>query len=351
MQYEMGSNGMHRRRGRRVGRVVARGLVLGVALVALALAAVGGGHVSHAAAHAHDDTPTITIQIPVPDSNGVAQGPVGANLTLIGSGFTDGHTYQLGYAPQSGQCATGGPTFANGTVTSSGGSFTDTLKWPVAAANVGGEYFICALDTTDTTQPPVQSTTMFRVVTDAAPAFTLQDPTTSAPIPGPPYALRLGEQVTIAGHNFRPAGLTLVAYLSQHEIKSGSDLDNANPLNTTNATTITTQDSGDVNATVQIPGSIDTGSYYLYLVSSDRQGSSLPSVMAFVRVRLSQQPTPTPSPKPTVAPKPTPTPGSSTSPGLSPKRMLAVIGLSLLSLILLVAGVLLLAGGGPRRTP
>lgn len=329
--------------------MVARGLVLGVALVALA--ALGGGEAPRAAAHAND-TPILAIQIPVPDSSGVAAGPVGANLTLTGSGFTDGHTYQLGYAPQSAQCASGGPTFANGTVTSSGGSFSDTVKWPAAAANVGGQYFICAFDTSDTTQPAVQSTTLFRVVTSAAPAFTLQDPTTSAPLPGPPYALHLGAQVTIAGRHFSPSGLTLVAYLSQHEIKSGSDLDSATALSTANSTAITTQDSGDVTATIQLPTTSGlAGSYYLYLVSSDRQGSSLPSLMAFVRVRLSQQPTPTPSPKPTVAPKPTPTPGGSNSGALSPRRLLAVIGLSLLSLILLVAGVLLLAGGGPRRVP
>lgn len=341
---------MQRWRGRRAWRAAARGLVLGVALVALALAALGGG-ASPAAAHAYD-TPSLTIQIPVPDSNGVAQGPVGANLTLLGSGFTDGHTYQLGYAPQSGQCAAGGPTFANGTATSSGGSFTMTVKWPAAAANVGGQYFICALDATDTTQPPVQSTTFFRVVAGSAPAFTLQDPATSAPLPGPPYALHLGAQITIAGHHFLPSGLTLVAYLSQREIKSGSDLDNATALSTADSNAITTQESGNVTATIQLPNTAGlSGSYYLYLVSSDRQGSSLPSLMAFVRVRLSQQPTPTPSPKPTATPKATPTPGGGGSAGLSPKRLLAVIGLSLLSLILLVAGVLLLAGGGPRRMP
>lgn len=344
---------MHRRRGRQARRAAARGLVLAVALAALALAAIGGGRTTpRAAAHPHD-TPTISIQIPVPDTSNVAKGPVGANLTLNGSGFTDGHTYQLGYAPQSAQCTTGGPTFANGTVTSKGGSFTATVKWPDAAANLGGQYFMCALDTTDTTQPPVQSTDLFRVAAAAAPAFTLQDPASSAPIPGPPYALHLGAQVTIVGHNFAPSGLTLQAYLSQHAIASGSDLDNATALNTANSTAITTQDTGEVNATIQLPdaAAFAAGSYYLYLVSSDRQGASLPSLMAFARVRLSPPPTATPTPKPTATPKPTTTTGGTNSRGLSAKRMLGVIGLSLLSLILLVAGVLLLAGGGPRRTP
>ncbi len=343
---------MHRWRGRRAGGVAARGLVLGVALVALALAALGGAEPPHAAAHPQDP-PAIAIQIPVPDSNGVAQGPVGANLTLNGSGFTDGHNYQLGFAPQGQPCGASASPFANGIVTSSGGSFTTTVKWPVAANNVGGQYAICALDTTDTTQSPVQSTTLFRVVAGAAPAFTLQDPTTSAPIPGPPYSLPQGAQVAIAGHNFAPGGLTLVAYLSPREIKSGSDLDNATVLSTANSTAITTQDSGDVTATIQLPSAptLASGTYYLYLVSSDRQGSSLPSLMASARVRLSPQPTATPNPSPTATPKVTPTPGTTTSSGLSPARLLGVIGLSLLSLILLVAGVLLLAGGGPRRMP
>lgn len=336
----------------RANRAAARGLVLGVALAALALAAAGGSP-SLASAHPQD-TPMVTIQIPAPNSNGVAQGPVGANLTIDGSGFTDGHTYQLGYAQVSQQCGTIGstlPTFAGGTVTTSGGAFSTTVQWPAGAANVGGRYYICVTDTTDATQPPVQSSDIFRVVAASAPTFKLMDPSTSAPLQGPPYLLYIGSQVTISGQNFAPGSLTLIAYLSKQPIKSGSDLDGATSLNTTNSSSITTQDTGNVTATVLIPASVSAGSYYLYLVSSDRQGSSLPSLMASVQVTLAQQPTATPKPSPTATPKATATPGgnSSTGPGLG--RTLGVIGLSLLSLILLIAGVLLLVGGGPRRAP
>lgn len=343
---------MQRKRGRRAGRTAARGLVLGVALVALALAAVGGTRTPPRAAAHPQDTPTINIQIPVPDNNGVAQGPVGTNLTLNGSGLTAGHTYQLGYAPQSAQCTSGGPTFPNATVTPTDGTFTTTVKWPATTANVGGQYYICALDKTDTTQPPVQSTDLFRVVAANAPTITLQDPATSAPLAGPPFALNLGAQVIIAGHNFLPGNLTLVAYLSQHQIKSGGDLDNATALSTANSTAITPNGSGDVTATIQLPaaGALTPGNYYLYLVSSDRQGASLPSLMASTRVQMSVAPTATATPKPTATPKVTATPGTTSGGGPSPARMLGVIGLSLLSLILLIAGVLLLVGG-PRRMP
>ena len=337
---------------RRAYRAAARGLVLGVALAALALAAAGGSP-SLAAAHPQD-TPTVGIVIPAPNSNGVARGPVGANLTITGSGFTDGHTYQLGYAPQSQGCGTSGstlPTFANGAVTTSGGTFTTTVQWPAGAANVDGQYSICVTDSTDATQPPMQSSDIFRVVAANQPTFKLVDASTSAPLQGPPYLVYIGSQVTISGQNFAPGDLTLQVYLSQQPIKSGSDFNSATPLNTTNRTAITTQDTGNVTATVQIPASVSAGTYNLYLVSTDRQGSSLPSLMASVQATLAQQPTATPKPSPTATPKATPIPGgtSSTGPGLG--RTLGVIGLSLLSLILLIAGVLLLAGGGPRRMP
>ncbi|HKS68965.1 MAG TPA: hypothetical protein VJQ45_00995, partial [Ktedonobacterales bacterium] len=337
---------------RRAYRAAARGLVLGMVLTALALAAASGSP-SLASAHPQD-TPTISIAIPAPNSNGVAQGPVGANLTINGSGFTDGHTYQLGYVPQSQGCGTSGstlPTFANGSVTTSGGSFSATVQWPAGAANVDGRYYICVTDTTDTTVPPVQSSDLFRVVAANAPQFKLVDPSTSAPLQGPPYLLYIGSPVTISGQNFAPGGLTLLVYLSQQPIKSGSDFDSATLLSTTNRTAITTQDTGAVTATIQIPAGVSAGSYNLYLVSSDRQGASLPSLMDSVQATLAQQPTATPKPSPTATPKATPPPSehSSTGPGLG--RTLGVVGLSLLSLLLLIAGVLLLAGGGPRRMP
>lgn len=334
----------------RAGRGAARGLVLGVALAALALAAAGG---SPAPALAHPlDAPTVSIQIPVPDSNGVARGPVGANLTLAGSGFTDGHTYQLGYVPQGQQCATNGTSFPNSSVTTSGGAFTATIQWPAGAANVNGEYAICVIDTTDTTQPPVQSSNLFRVVAANAPTFTLRNPSTSAPLQGPPYLLYVGSSVTISGQNFAPGGLTLIAYLSPHQITSVNDLNASTQLNTANSSTIHSQDSGNVTATIQLPDTISAGNAFLYLVSSDNQGGAgLPSLMAFVQVTVAQQPTATPKPSPTATPKATATPNGGTSSGGSDVgHTLGVIGLSLLSLILLIVGVLLLASG-PRRTP
>lgn len=338
---------------RRAYRAAARGLALGVALTALALAAAVSMP-APAAAHPQDSA-TITIAIPATDANGIARGPVGAYLTLTGAGFTDGDTYQLGYVPQGQPCPADEsaiPTFANGTVKPSGGGFTQTVQWPAGANNVNGKYAICALDTTNVAQPPVQSSDLFEVVAASAPAFTLQIATSSAPLQGPPYLLPAGSQVTISGQNFAPGGLTLIAYLAPHQIKSPSDLNGLTPLSTTNATTITTQDSGNVAATVQLPASVTSGTFYLYLVSNDNQGvNGLPSLMAFVQVTIAQQPTATPQPSPTATPKATATATTGTTGGGSGVgKILGVIGLSLLSLILLIAGVLLLAGG-PRRTP
>lgn len=337
--------GRGRRRGR---RPVVSGLALAVMMVALALALAAPVGAPHAAARPLDGG-TLAITIPQPDSNGQVAGPVGINLTVSGTGLQDGDTYVLGYAPQDTQCASGFPLFPNLTVTATGGSFTTTFAWPRSVNSVGALYYICAQDTTQSGSPVVQSDQVFHILSPAAPFFTITDAKTQTAIPGPPFDIFAGGQVTLLGHNYVPSGVTLLAYLSTKRITTGQDFSAARLLSTADSQPITTTESGDVSATVVVPDGLRTGNYFLYLVSNDRQGDALPSLMASVPVRVRLQPTPTASPSPTANVTPSPgtstgTTGTSTGAG----KILGVVGLGLLSLILFVTGTILLASDGRR---
>ncbi|MFI5273973.1 MAG: hypothetical protein ACHQ4H_13145 [Ktedonobacterales bacterium] len=324
-------------------------VTLFAALVALVvLGAVTSGSPRVAEAHALDSG-TLTIVIPQPDSSGLAQGPVGTNLTISASGLTAGDSYQLGYASTDSGCGNGFAQFDGGAVTATDGTFSLTVHWPATAANVGATYNVCAQDTAQPSVAPVQATQTFRVLSANAPAISLVDPVTSAPLPGPTYRIFSNAPLTISGQNFMPSGMTLVVYLSAKKVKVGGDFDSATNLGTTDSTPITTQDSGNVMATVQVPAATQAGTYYLYLVSNDRQGDLLPSLLAFTTVRVAAQPTPTASPSPTHTSKPSPTPGGSPSGGAtSAGRILGIISLALISLILFITGTILLASNGRR---
>jgi hypothetical protein len=337
-------------RGRRRGtRRVISGLALAVMMLALALALAAPMGTPRAAARPLDGG-TLTITIPQPDSNGEIAGPVGINLTVSGTGLQDGDTYALGYASQDNQCASGFPLFQNVTATATGGTFTTTFAWPKAVNSVGALYYICAQDTNQPDSPPVQSDQLFHVLSAAAPLFTISDATTQNAIPGPPFTIFAGSQINLLGHNYVPANVTLLVYLSTRRIASGQDFSAAQLLSTVDSQPVTTTESGDVSATVAVPGGVKAGTYFLYLVSNDRQGNALPSLMAGVQVRVRLQPTPTasPSPSPTAKSSPGTSTGTPGNGGLSTGRILGIIGFGLLSLILFVVGTILLASDGRR---
>lgn len=332
-------------RGQRRGtRRVISGLALAVMMLALA-APMG---TPRAAARPLDGG-TLTIMIPQPDSNGEIAGPVGINLTVSGTGLQDGDTYALGYASQDNQCASGFPLFQNVTATATGGTFTTTFAWPKAVKSVGALYYICAQDTNQPDSPPVQSDQLFHVLSAAAPLFTISDATTQNAIPGPPFNIFAGGQITLLGRNYVPANVTLLVYLSTRRIATGQDFSAARLLSTVDSQPVTTTESGDVSATVAVPDGVKAGTYFLYLVSNDRQGNALPSLMAGVQVRVRLQPTPTASPSPAATAT---TGGTSTGTtgngGPSTGRILGIVGFGLLSLILFVVGTMLLVSDGRR---
>ncbi|MGO8947339.1 MAG: hypothetical protein ACLQUY_06695 [Ktedonobacterales bacterium] len=289
---------------------------------------------------------TLMIIVPSP-SSGSPQGPVGTNVTITATGLTASDTYDIGFADQSG-CSSSFQSFGfTGVPTDTSGNFAYTFAWPGSLATVGTTYYICAQDASNSL---VQSQNTFTVAGSQSPAITTQ--AVAGPTPGagtptlPTSGYYPGSYVEIQGSGFEPSGVTLVAYLSSTQVQSPSDLSNASQLPALGGQGITSSSNGQVTATVQIPSSQSTGSYYLYLVSNDSQANALPSLMANAIIAITVAPTPTATPVP---PTPTPTLATTTTtttsnngggPGVG--RLAAIFVLGVFSLALFVVGVFLL---------
>src|SRR5260370_5559149 len=82
------------------------------------------------------------------------------------------------------------------------------FAWPRYLQNIGAVYFLCLKDTTNTTNPIVQSAQQFRVVAAQAPQITLTPgpgPDGSTPTAGATTFV-IGGQAMLTGQNFLPGG-------------------------------------------------------------------------------------------------------------------------------------------------
>ena len=173
-----------------------------------------------------DPTPTLTIQTPVP-SGTTSEGPVGANVTINGQGFTPSDTLVIGYASVDQGCTAGNiPLSPQVSVPAGGdGSFTSTFAWPSSAANIGASYYVCITDST-TPGATVQSTQQYKVDASAAPSITLtpgMGPNDATPVAGQ-TAFIIGGQIALTASNYQPGGKALTALLLTSQYTQPADL-------------------------------------------------------------------------------------------------------------------------------
>jgi hypothetical protein len=333
--------------------------LLPLALVgALALFGLLPGAFLQAPTARADSMGTISIVVPTPNASNVAVGPVGANVTITGSGLVASDTYQLGYidSSTSGGCQTATSITAFGNVsvqTDSSGNFATTFSWP-SAGTVGASYYICAEDSSSNL---AQSSAAFTVTAAQAPAISLQAVAGAAPGPGTPSVptdgYYPGSTVEIDGTNFLPNSVPLLVYISKSGITQWSDLGSAAQLQALSGQNINAADDGTVKVTVQIPYSQNPGSYNISLVSADSQENVLPSMVANASLHVATAPTPTATaaPSPTATSTPIITPPTTTTSGPGAGKVVAMVGLGTLSLALFILGVVLLASAAalPRQ--
>jgi hypothetical protein len=290
---------------------------------------------------------SLNIVAPAPNSTGTATGPVGTNVTISGTGFTPSEALQLGAATSDVACAAGFQAITGLSVNAdASGNIATTFPWPTTLNSVGGQYYICAQDASTTPATLVQSTGTFLVAGGSPPAITTKPVAGQGTPTVPTNEYYPGSTVEIDGSNFLPQGTAVLVYLTTSQITKPSDLSNAVALTPVNGQQITSDGSGQVMVTVQIPSARPAGIYYLYLVSTDGQaGTQLPSLVAgSSQITVVVVPTQPPATA-TVPAQPSPSGnGNNTNPTeLNTGKVVAVVGLGGLSVILFIIGVMLLA--------
>ncbi len=190
-------------------RLALSGRVALAAIAALALLALGAIAVpSHARAGSGDPKITFVAPVYAGQNNGFAEGPVGANVSVQGSGWTGGGgdvTISLADEQNdtSGQpgsaCTNGSPTVPiaglSQPVDSSGNfTFAPTFQWPAAAGVQGHSYWACGTQGGATSQ----GVDKFTVLSSAAPSIAISVAQAA-----------VGSTITVDGQNWLPAGITV----------------------------------------------------------------------------------------------------------------------------------------------
>jgi hypothetical protein len=314
-----------------------------VLMGALALSGLGALWAPHALA---DDAPQIQIVVPSP-SNGVAQGPVGAKVSITAQ-IPDaaGDSFQIGWAPQSGSCSDDFKSVDGVVVTADGsGNLSATFPWPGSANSTGASYFVCAADVSHPEIGALQSAQQYLVAAASRPSITVAGQSSTG-VKG----IFAGGTVQINGSRFLPSNTRLYVFLNDEQGFDASDLQLDQALPTTDGSNITSADDGGFTATVKLP-SAATGARFLHVVSADGQQNFPPALVATRQIQIAQAPTPVPSPSPTSSA------GTGGGQPGSNGAMPAIIGLGALSVVLFILGVILIAsvassprpsGGGGR---
>jgi hypothetical protein len=324
------------------GRFTASSRVALAALVALMLLAVGAA-LAPERARAGSNGPKIVFTSPIypGQNNGSAEGPVGANVSVQGSGWAADSPVTITLADQqndtSGQpgsaCTNGSPTVAipglQPQQPDSGGNFGIPFQWPAAAGTQGHSYWACGTQA-GVSQPGVD----FYTVLSANPPSAQINVSQAAP----------GSTITVTGQNWLPGNLPLGIIVAPCVA--------CEPGYSSNAQAVS-QPDGSFSAPVQVPTAAPPGTtLYVSVQSTDQNNSGAlavedPTTAPHFTVVAQQAPTPThtPTPTPTNAAAATSAAngnGSGTSGNSSGNTVLIVLLAALGVVLLLAAGVAVL---------
>lgn len=316
------------------------GLILALALLMLGTLAAPGQAL---AANSGPTGPQITFISPVyaGQNNGFAEGPVGAVVTVQGSGWApaggpvsiDLVDTQLDAAGQSGSACVSAPASKRVAIpglqpqaVDSGGNFTASFPWPAAANAVGHSYWACGGQSAAT----FPGTNKYTVLGANPPSLSIGNST----------SIPAKSSITVKGQNWLPGNQQITVLLVPC-----LNCD-AQPLLTQNTNA---GSDGAFSVNLTLPDQATAGTT-LYVIASNQASS--PNVQPALIVNgqnnapsftVVDQPTPTPSPSPTVTNTPVPTRTSTgggtgnTSNGSS--SGLLIVLLSALGVVLLLAAV------------
>ncbi len=303
---------------------------------ALAMLVLGGMAARQAQAEAG---PQISIVSPVYSVQGknMAEGPVGANVAIKGSGWTPGSGPVSLWLVDAQYDASAGGQPGAACISSSAprvtipgheqipvdndGNFNVVFQWPAGANAVGHSYWICGAQGALT----FPGTDSYAVLADSPPALSISV-TQATP----------GETITVTGKNWLPGNQKIQLVIAPCVACEP-------PYSQT--ATVTAKADGSLSASIQVPGEAKPGDT-LYISGQNVGGSadgaltvSDPAVAPHLTVA---QPAPTPSltptPPATHTPAPTPVTGGNNGSNNSSNGLLIVL-LSALGVVLVLAAV------------
>jgi hypothetical protein len=258
-----------------------------------------------------------------PIFNNVAEGPVGATLTVDGANWLPNTTVTIWPGINQDACAQTPPSNITGTLTVDGsGIASGAYLWPLSVNIVNQSYLLCASDGAVTIIPGTQDNqpNSYLVLSADPPAISLSSAT-----------LNQGDTLTVSGQNWKPAQPVTVNICS--------DADCA--MQALPSQRVTSNDDGTFEVQFSISSNVTPGTYYVHAATDDNalmaplpQGSPVQLMV--------NAPTPTPSPSPTVKPTLTPAPTPSRGGGQSNTALLIFV-LGTLSVLFLIAGIISLA--------
>src|SRR6266699_266206 len=220
-----------------------------------------------------------------------SSGPVGTTITVSGSGCTepDGTQVSFGYMTNSSFLTV--TDSQTGTLT--GGNFSGWFHWPQGTPL--GTYPVCADDGTTTV---IDNT--FTLLSESAAQISIS-----------PTTLTKGQQATITGSNFFPAGTTVQLFW---ETANGKVDFGLNPAVSNN--------NGNIVRTFTVPATtLPGGSYMIKAIVGGGQPPTLSASATFTYKAPVHSPTPTPSPSPVsnrpLPPQPSPTATAAATPTLT----------------------------------
>lgn len=335
-------------------RQAARPLVYGSLLIAFGWMTLflGGGVPSLPVPVAHADSGA-TLSLVQPTD---PEGPVGANIVARVQNANKNASFQLTYPASGADCTTTPLTPITGlssNTTNDSGNRTFTFVWPAASGT--GTFVLCA-QFSDIGATMLQSDKPYTVLSASAPTISVAPVVTATPssgnttqaTPGSTPTYTVGSQITVTGTNFLPGGTLIGVWESgvqtAHNVNDlGSQLQVVSGDQHTDTT-------GSFSIVVTLPaGRIDQA--YIHVATGDGSNSLPPTLDVSQFITIGQAiPTPTMTATATNTPQPrvSPTPPVSSGGSGGAGRILAISGLSTLSVLLLVIGTMLLVSVGRR---
>ncbi len=328
-----------------VGRPALPGRVALTALIALSLLACGAIAVPLRAHASGGPQVVITAPIYAGQNNGSAEGPVGATVSVQGSGWAvTSADVQMTLADEqndtSGQpgsaCQNGSPKLSIPGLAAQppdgSGNFSASFVWPAAAAATGHAYWVCGQQG-GTTAPGVSA---FTVLSSNPPSLTVSDDSQAFP----------GGVIKVSGQNWLPGNQPITIVVTPCL--------NCDPAYTSTATVNAAAD-GSLTATVNVPTQAKIGDQLYITAANASSDPSLPPALAvndpsdaprfIVTTQATPTPTTTPSPTPTVGAGATPTSAANGGTALGSTNTPSSSN-TLLVILLVALGVVLLIGAG-----